>query len=109
MVEEALQVAVDSGGQRVQSDIKFAALVEQRLLAVLLDDIGALLAVDLVVANDLSDLRQLLAHSDPAASIRVLARLHDPDLSAHHRILNQVLVVLRGAERLLEFSKLGVR
>jgi hypothetical protein len=57
LVEEALQVAVDSGGQRVQSDIKFATLVEQRLFAVLLDDVGTLLAVDLVVAHDLSDLR----------------------------------------------------
>lgn len=52
MVEIALQISIHASNQREYSDVEFSLFVEQGLLTVLLDDVGALLSVDNLVRND---------------------------------------------------------
>jgi hypothetical protein len=77
-VEVTLKIAIDGRGQRIEPDVELSALVEHWTLAVLLNDVRAFLAIDHVVADDLLDLSQFATHGDPAATIRIFARFHDP-------------------------------
>lgn len=86
-VKIALHVAVHAGDERKETNIKLALLVEERPLTILLDDVAALLAVDVIVAYDLLYLLQLTAHCDSAPTVRVFTWLHDPQVATHRRIL----------------------
>ena len=77
-VEVTLKIAIDGRGQRIEPDVELSALVEHWTLAVLLNDVRAFLAINHVVADDLLNLSQIAAHSDPAATVRIFARFHDP-------------------------------
>jgi len=83
IVPVALQVPVHTGQQRVAPNIELAPLIQQRLLNVLLDDVGALGAVDHGVVDDVFDGSELLADVDAAAPVGVLAGLHDPHRPPH--------------------------
>ena len=56
LIEVALQISVNRSGDRVESYIEFPILVEQRLLAVFLDDVASLFAIDHIIRDDLPDL-----------------------------------------------------
>ena len=77
-VEVTLKIAIDGRGQRIEPDVELSALVEHWTLAVLLNDVRAFLAINHVVADYLLNLSQIAAHSDPAATVRIFARFHDP-------------------------------
>ena len=49
----SLQIAIHSLGDSKAANVELAVLVEQRPLAVLLNDVAALLAVDVRVGHDL--------------------------------------------------------
>lgn len=107
-VEVALQVIIHCRGQGVESNVEFAILVEQGSLAVLLDNVGALLAIHDVVAHDLLDLGEVLAHGDAAATVCILARLDNPQVFAHGWELYQVWVLVRLVVTLLEFQEFPI-
>jgi len=92
LVEIALKISVDCLSYRVASNIKFSVFVQKWSLAVLLNNVRPLLPVYVRVANDLPNLTQLAANCDSAASVGVLARLHNPKLGAHSRILGKIWV-----------------
>lgn len=108
LIEVALQVPIDSRGKCEQPDVKLSLLVQQRTLAVLLNDVGSLLAGDHVVLNDLSDLGQLSADSDPAPTVRILAGFYDPEVFAHGWVFLEVRVLIRGVISFFEFTELTV-
>jgi hypothetical protein len=87
LVKVSAQVAVDCCGQRVESNIEFALLIQQGPFAILLDDVRPLFSVDNRVLDDLLNLCHFSADRDAAASVRVLAWLNDPQLPAHRRML----------------------
>lgn len=70
--------------------------------------VGSFPTVNLIITDYLLDLRQFLAHSNPAASIRVLTWLDDPHLFAQHRILDKILVVVWRVKCLFEFGELSI-
>ena len=53
LIEVALQISVNRSGDRVESYIELPILVEQGLLAVLLDDVASLFAIDHIIRDDL--------------------------------------------------------
>ena len=103
-----LQVAVDSRAERVTPYVKLPILVQQRLLDVLLNDIAAPVAIDLLCLNQALDVIQIAADLDTATSIRVLSGLHDPELVAVLGVLLKHLIVLRVVVCLLEFQELAI-
>jgi len=107
-VEVTLQVPIHSLGHSVASYVEFAALIQQGLLAVLLDDVAALLPIHMSHAHYLFDLTQLSANRDAAASVGVLSGLNDPDALAHVRILRQVRVVHGVVVGLFKLAELAV-
>ena len=76
----ALQVAIDRAHEREASDIELTVLVQQRLLNILLYDVGTLYAIHSRVLDKTLDVVQVFAHLDAAPSVCVFARLHDPEL-----------------------------
>mmetsp|Transcript_9735 Transcript_9735/g.16401 ORF Transcript_9735/g.16401 Transcript_9735/m.16401 type:complete len:318 (+) Transcript_9735:37-990(+) len=83
LVDEHLGVAVDRGHQHVGADVELAAVDEQRVVDVLLDDAGALGAGGGLL-DQLLDLGELLGHLDAVAAVGVFARLDDPDVLGRH-------------------------
>lgn len=75
----ALQVASDRTHHREAPDVELAILVEQRFLDVLLDDVGASVAVYVGVLDQRLDVVDVSADLDAAAAVRVLAWLDDPE------------------------------
>ena len=104
VVPVALKITVTRGDQNVAPDVEFAPLKEQRLFNVLLNYVTSLgSTVGDSVANDFLDLLQILAHVDPASSVGVLSRLHDPQRLAK-LLWEQVFVsVLENFSKLLKF------
>ena len=74
--------AVQAGDQHVVADVELPPLVQQRVLDVLLDDVGLVVAVLvlLLLLEDVVQLVDLLNHHDAVAAVRQLPRLHDPDV-----------------------------
>ena len=105
LIEVALKIAVHCSGQCVATNIKFALLIQQWSLTVLLDDVGAFLAIYMRVADDLPDLTQFSAHSNTTASVCVLAWFYDPELFAHRWVLRQVDVIVGPVVCLLELCE----
>lgn len=88
-VEVALQVSVGGCGHRIHADVELATFVEQWLLQVLLNYVGAFPPVDHRVADDRTNLIQIAAHLDSAPSVRVLTRLDDPETVAQVGVLGE--------------------
>lgn len=109
LIEVPLHVAIHAGDQGVKPDVKLPALVEQRPFTVLLNYVTALLAVNDVVANDLSDLRQVLANCDAAAPVCVLAGFYNPEALAHGRVIGQAVRLLGIVVHVLELGERAVR
>jgi hypothetical protein len=105
----ALQVPVNSLSDGKQTNIEFAVFIQKGFLAVFLNNVAALLSVNVGVRYNTLNLRKLLAHRDTTSSVRVLTRLYNPDAAAHCGELRQVRVVLWIVVRLLELGELGVR
>ena len=103
-----LEVPINCLGHSIASNVKFASLVEQGLLAVLLDDVTTLLSIDMGVADYLFDLGQLSAHRNAAPSVGVLAGFHDPDALSHVWIFGQVGMLHRIVVGFFEFAELSV-
>lgn len=85
MVPVSLQIAVDRGGERETADVELSVFVEQRSLDILLNDVGPFEPVDSCVLNQALNVLKILAHSDAAAPVGVLAWLYDPELLAKLR------------------------
>lgn len=79
VVPVALQVSVDCRHHCEAADVKLPVLIEQWLLNVLLNYVGPLLPIDGCVRDDVPYLGQVFADLNATATVRVLARLHDPD------------------------------
>ena len=79
-VEVGLQDAVHASHEGEAADVEFTALDEERVVDVLLEDHGAVAAA--VLMHKIPDSANLLLHLDASSSIRVLARLDDPDVLA---------------------------
>lgn len=74
--------AVQPGDEHVVPDVELPALVEQRILNVLLHDVGFVIAVVvlLLLLEDVVELVDLVNHHNAVAAVRQLARLHYPDV-----------------------------
>ena len=108
LIEVALHVAIDTGDQGVKPDVELPSLVEERPFTVLLNYVTALLAVNDVIANDLSDLRQVLTNGDAAAPICVFARLHNPETLAHCWVVGQAVRLLGVVVDILELGERAI-
>lgn len=91
-VEITLQVTIDCGHKTKAANVELALFVEQGPLAVLLDDVAALFAIDNRVLQNLLDLVKLTADSDTTAPVRVFARLYDPEVFAHGGVAGDLRV-----------------
>ena len=78
LVPVALEVAPDRRCQGVATDVELPTLVQQRPLNVLLNDVAALMAIDLLRLDQLLYMVQIAADLDTAAPVCVLAGLDDP-------------------------------
>jgi hypothetical protein len=96
-------------GHGVHADVELPTLVEQGLLEVLLNNVGALTAVDGCAINDLLDLIQIAAHCNPAATVCIFAWLHNPEAVAEVRVLGKNWVLIWVVENVHETLKLLVR
>ena len=103
-----LQVAVDRGAEGVAPDIELPVLVQERLLNVFLNNVAASVAVYLLRLDQALDVLQVATDLDSTSTIRVLARLHNPELVAVLGVLLQHLVVLRVVVRLLELQEFAI-
>ena len=103
-----LQVAVDGRAEGVAPDVELPVLVQERLLNVFLNDVAASVAVHLLRLDQALDVLQVATHLDTTASIRVLARLHNPELVAVLGVLSEHLVVLRIVIRFLELEEFAI-
>ena len=103
-----LQVAVDGRAEGVAPDIELPVLVQERLLNVFLNDVAASVAVHLLRLDQALDVLQVATHLDTTASIRVLTRLHNPELVAVLGVLLEHLIVLRVVIRFLELEEFAI-
>ncbi len=87
MIPVALEVAIDTAHEREAPDVKLPSFVEHRLLNILLDDVAALVSIDIRVLDQVSNLVKLLAHLDAASSICVFTRLDNPEILSELRVL----------------------
>ena len=108
LVVVTLQISIHCSRKGVAADIKLPHLVQQRLLTIFLDNIGALLPVHVCVVYNLSYLAEFTTDCDATSTVRVLTRLYDPELLAHSWILNQVRVIQRLIIGLFEFVESAV-
>ena len=79
-VPVALQVAIDGAHKGEAADVELPALVQERLLDVLLDYVTPFDAVDIRIGHQTLYLVQITAHLDAKASVGVLSRLDDPEV-----------------------------
>ena len=103
-----LQVAVDRSAEGVAPDVELPILVQERLLNVFLNDVAAPMAVDLLRLDQTLDVLQVATDLDSAATIRILAWLHDPELVSVLGVLAKHLVVLRVVVCLLELEEFAI-
>jgi hypothetical protein len=106
-----LEVAGNRAHHGEAPDVELPVLVEQRLLDVLLDDVGAAVAVHVGVLHQGLDVVDVSADLDAAPTIRVLARLDDPkglaelgELLQDSRLVRILCVVVQ----LLELEELWI-
>ena len=88
-----MQISIHCSRKGVATDIKLSHLVQQGLLTILLDNVGALLPIHVCVAHNLSNLAEFTTNCNTASTIRVLTRLYDPEFLAHSWIFHQVRVI----------------
>jgi hypothetical protein len=102
-----LEIAVDSRGQHECPDVELPVLVQQWLLNVLLDDVTPLFTIGvlLVAVDNAFNVTQLFANINSTASIRVLARLYDPQRRAELGVPTEVWTLLGVVENILELFK----
>jgi hypothetical protein len=80
IVPITLEVSINSSQQSVAPNVKLPVFVEKRLLEVLLNDVGPLLAIDIGVRYDFLDLREFPADLNATAPISVFTGLDNPNL-----------------------------
>ena len=107
-VKVPLQVVVNCCGHSVEPDVELTILVQERALAVFLDYVGALLSVHDVVTYDGLYLREVLAHCDAAASVRIFAWFDDPEVFSHGGEFFKVRVLVWIAVALFELLEFSV-
>ena len=107
-VKISLKVTISGGSHGIDSDVKLAALVEQRLLEVFLNDVGSLAAVDQSRIYDRPNLIQIATHLDATTTVCVLARLDNPEAVAEVGILCEHWVAVGVGKAVLESLKLFV-
>ena len=78
-VPVSLQVAINGRGHGVASNVELPALIKERLLNILLDDVAASVTVNLLCLDERSDVIKVTADLDSTATIRVLTGLDDPE------------------------------
>jgi len=81
-VPVALEVAANGAHQGEAPDVKLPVLVQEWFLDVLLDYVGAAVAVHVCVLHQGLNVVDVAAHLDAAPTIRVLSWLHDPEVLA---------------------------
>ena len=79
IVDIAFKFVVDEGFHSKATDIEFTALVECRLLYILLEDKSAL-TVFISFLDNIPDLFEGRANRDANSSIRILSRLYYPNI-----------------------------
>ncbi len=108
LVKVPLQVAIHCGCKSVQSDVELAPFVQKRPFAVFLDYVRSVFAIHVVVAYNLPDLTKFATNCNAAPPIRVFTWLHNPQVFAHSRVLNDVGVLVWEVVSLLELCELSV-
>lgn len=74
-----MKITINCAHHREASDVKLSALVEQGLLDVLLNDVGATVTIHICVLDQGLNVVDVATDLDTAASIGVLTWLDDPE------------------------------
>ena len=96
LVVVCLEVPIDVGSEAVRTDVKLAALVEQRVMNIFLDDVCSS-REEITSLNYLFDFLEIFGDFDAASSVRILARLDDPHIVFFFDLMNIVFLEVKEA------------
>ena len=81
-VPVALEVSIDSCCQSIGPNVKLSVFIKQRPFDVFLNNVGPLVAVDLLSLDQRLNMTQVAADLNTTPSIGVLSRLDNPERRA---------------------------
>jgi len=107
LIPVGLQVSVDRGRKEETTDVKLSIFIQQRLLNILLYDVTASMAVNLLRLYQRLNVVEVTTDLDATASVGVLTRLDNPERVTILWILLESVVVawvVKGLSKFVEFT-----
>ena len=102
-----LEGGIGAGDEQVVSNVKLPALVQERVVDVLLQDESSQtpISISLPTLHPQPDVLQVVVDADPVSLVAALSRLHDPNIAA---LLDLLLPVFERVIDPLEMGPLAV-